>query len=196
MLSKAENPPSANTMQHSVTRKGIVYERQGVRYRDSRTDFNRLLNAYRKCTRTYQANQWTAGDKQWCRGIGSAQREVMWILQRLCEKYPRPNSPFQRGFDIHNYSEERSEQVVRGKKIQAGLGSDFAIVIAGMTIGGVGVARFREIRDQLRRRSFFIPHAHDLLRLVEDGKANVVEFSADPDLHSEHADANSRRGPG
>ncbi len=70
-------------------RDGIEYEQNGIRYRDSRTSF-RLINAYRTYIRLYEESKKNGlGQKAynyWCTGVGKAQGEEMWLLQRICEE--------------------------------------------------------------------------------------------------------------
>jgi hypothetical protein len=108
--SNAEHALFARLIQHKLSRKGIQYEYQGVLYCDSRIDFNLIINAYRTCIRLYEEQRLDEGDNSWSKGVGGAQRQVLWILQRLCEPnrpfYPMPNfteSPFQRSFEIDGY---------------------------------------------------------------------------------------------
>ena len=182
-------------MPHQLQRKGILYERNGERCRDSHADFNQLLNAYRRCIRVYEEGKWEEGDKHWREGVGGAQRSVIWLLQRLCEEdrpfYPLPDfkvSPFRRSFSIYNYGTELEESVFARAGLRAALGSDFAI--------------YKDDRVQMAQ----VGHGHmpwnavrvtrDLVavcRLIEDAKANVVEFTAE--LALQDTDANLPRGP-
>ena len=185
---------SNNPLKNQARREWILYERNDERYRDSHADFNLLLNAYRHCIRLYTEGKWDEGDKYSREGVGGAQRNVIWLLQRICEKdrpfYPLPDfkaSPFRRGFDIFNYVTGRNESVFSGSRLLAGLGSEFGICKAGG--GGAGW--------RLERRGGGVGALVDLVavcRLVEDAKANVVEFTAELDLQD--TDANLPRGPG
>ena len=125
----------ANTMQHRLQRKGILYEQYGKRYCDNRADFNPHFNARRKCIRLYQESKNDEGDNAWCELVGQAQRKVMWLLQRICEEN-RPffplltnfkASPFLRGFKIFNYLTYRDMAVLAGGRLVHDFGSDFGI---------------------------------------------------------------------
>jgi hypothetical protein len=195
--SNAEHELIEHTTHHKLSRKGIQHERDGERYCDNRMEF-RLLNAYRKCIRLYQGQQWDAGDEYWRRGVGQAQRGLMWLLQRICEEgrpfYPLPDfksAPFKRGFNIYNYLTGLDESLVDGVFLSAGLGADFAVLkVAGRPAAGAGGGRvFRS--SGLRAADLIAVH-----RLIEDAKANVVEFTPGLDLSAHNAESNRRLSPG
>ncbi|MDR3441460.1 MAG: hypothetical protein P4L65_00410 [Legionella sp.] len=134
----------------------------------------------------------------WRREVGGAQRGVMWLLQRYCEAnrpfYPLPDfkaSPFQRGFNVYNFVSGRNENVLAAGLLLGGFGSDFGIYKGSRACSGsgdgVGAARV------LRGVDFDLVAVS---RLVEDAKANVVEFTAEQDLRADNAQANLHRGPG
>ncbi|WP_233590502.1 hypothetical protein [Legionella qingyii] len=89
----AEHQLIAKTLQYSLQRDGIQFEHEGVHYRDSRTGF-KLINHYRTCERLYvEADRNGKVDDAhtyWCKEVGKAQGEEMWLLQRICEE----NRPF------------------------------------------------------------------------------------------------------
>ena len=60
-LSNDEHKFIESIMQHTLVRKGLQYERDGVRYCDHRIEF-RIVHAYRQCLRLYRNNQWDVGD--------------------------------------------------------------------------------------------------------------------------------------
>jgi hypothetical protein len=78
-------------MQCTLVRKGIRYEENGIRYRDSQTPFNNLINAYRMCISLYEKaeqgnNQalwvWDKAHESWGTGVGKGQaKSPLWILQ-------------------------------------------------------------------------------------------------------------------
>lgn len=91
-----------------LTRAGVHYKQDGIDYIDTHHDFNRLTNAYLKCIRLYQAAGaeqnsermqalYDEGDRVWLAELGQLQKEVIWLLQRYCEKnrpfYPLPDRP-------------------------------------------------------------------------------------------------------
>lgn len=130
----------SNNTEHRLIARTLDHEldRNTIRYCDSRTDFNRLLNAYRKCIRFDLTYQWVASDDSWRRGVGGAQRDVMWVLQRICEEDrpfdPLPDfkaSPFNRSFTIYNLVSNRAETVLVGGQLLGDFGSDFGIYSAG-----------------------------------------------------------------
>ena len=176
----------ASTMRHKLTRCGIRYERAGVHYRDSQVDFNRLLNAYRKCIRLYREQQWNVADAIWRHEVGSAQREVMWLLQRLCEKgrpfYPLPDfqtSSFRRGLSFFNFVMRKEESVLNQKGlVAAGLGSNFALYKDAM---GWGAEAARRMLGRPLPESDLVA----ISRLIEWAKAiNAEEEMQDTDAYS------------
>jgi hypothetical protein len=177
--SNAEHELIAHTMQHQLSRKGIQYVHKGIHYCDSRMEF-RLINAYRKNIRLYQKRDVGDGDDMWCRGVGEAQRQVLWVLQRLCESgrpfYPIPDfnePPFRRGFTICNYHTGAHESVCSAGGLVRGLGSDFAIYKRGGS-PRAGLSWWWGLPEER------VPRPFDLVavnRLIEDAKASVVEFT-------------------
>jgi hypothetical protein len=193
--SNEERTLIARTTQHQLSRKGIQYEHKGILYCDYRMEF-RLLNAYRKSIRLSQEPQWDVANAYWCSGVGDAQRQVSWVLQRICEPgrpfYPMPDfkaSPFQRGFKIYDSRTGHEKSICSaGAAADAGLGRNFGIFKADLgcasAVGYGGATRVMCV---------------DLLatnRLVEDAKASVVEFTPDRELLAEDAASTLRCGPG
>ena len=79
-----------------LVRFGMTYIQDGIRYRDTRYDFNRYTNAYRKYIRLSAQHLWPDADRVWQRELGHVQKEVVWLLQRYCEENrPFYTSPFQ-----------------------------------------------------------------------------------------------------
>lgn len=68
-----------------LVREGIHYRQDDIDFIDTHYDFNRIVNAYLKCVRLYNSGKYTEGDREWRRGLGHVQREVMWLVQRYCE---------------------------------------------------------------------------------------------------------------
>ncbi len=99
----------------TLVRQGITYIQDGIRYRDTHHDFNRYTNAYRKRIDIYQDASWRYAIRGWERELWHAQKEVMWLLQRYCEKNRSFNplslhyktEPFQRGFKFSNWTNGR-----------------------------------------------------------------------------------------
>ena len=167
----------------TLVRQGITYIQDGTRYRDTRHDFNRHTNAYRKCIRLYEQSLWADGDRVWQRELGHAQKEVMWLLQRYCEEN-RPffplsvhykTEPFRRGFKFVNWGDGSGRigdiYSANTDLFRVGFGSNFGLykgadpfaVGGGRRVWGGGCWRC----------------AVDLVavtRLVEDAKTNVVEL--------------------
>jgi hypothetical protein len=193
--SNEEHALIERTTQRSLSREGILYtDPKGVLYRDNRMEF-RYINSARKCLRLDRAGLDDEANAVWRSGIGGAQRQVFWLLQRFCEKnrpfYPLPNfyaSPFLRSFIIFNWLTMREEPVFSGGSLAAGFGSEFAIYKGGgpglcMPGGGGG----RPL------------HARDLVAvnwLIEDAKASVVEFTADKKPGAENMVLNRLPGLG
>lgn len=70
-------------------REGIRYKQDGIDYVDTQYDFNRIINAYLKCISLYNNPYLTddvQGDRVWRSVLGHVQREVMWLIQRYCER--------------------------------------------------------------------------------------------------------------
>ena len=126
----------ANTMQHTLERNGLQYERDGVRYRDTQDEFA-LINAYRTYIRLSKENCSDAEiDAFWIHQIGGGQRKSpMWLLQRLCENrpfIPLPNfkeSPFVRDTQFFNVVNHKDESIISPPGV--GLGFDYALFKAG-----------------------------------------------------------------
>ncbi|KTC86520.1 hypothetical protein [Legionella brunensis] len=126
----------AQILRHTLKRKGICYECNGIKYQDSRTEF-RLINAYRTCIRLYdealQNGQWNKADDYWRKEVGKAQGYEIWVLQRLCELNRPFTLPliqldeFKRGFTVYNYQMNKEESLVSDGKLDANLGTHFAI---------------------------------------------------------------------
>ena len=174
------------TLQRKLSRKGIQYDRDGIRYCDNRIEF-RVINAYRKCFRLYQEQRWDTADAHWCRGVGQAQREAVWLLQRICEKgrrfYPLPDfkaSPFKRVCTFMNYLTHTTDNdsVLERGSLHRGLGYDFALLKGWRLIGSGG--RFTSERPERRWRTVF-DDMMAICQLVGDAKANVVDITPSED---------------
>ncbi len=126
----------ANTMQHSLERTGIQYEKDGVRYRDTQVEFD-LINAYRTYIRRSKEHCSDAeSDEFWIHKIGVTQRHApMWLLERLCENrpfIPLPNfkdTPFVRDTQFWNVVTHEDESIISSPGV--GLGFDYALFKAG-----------------------------------------------------------------
>ncbi len=174
--SDGEHQLIERVFKRKLHRDGIQYEQDGIRYRDSRTSFP-LVNAYRKYIR--QAKEVGKADKYWCEGAGQAQRLVIWLLQRICEE-GRPFIPLPANLD--NFKREidspKSDQVVdvlSADKLVDTLGKTFAF--------------FKGYQQRAKVMShpgggFWIFVQNELptiCRLIETGKANVIELQVMPD---------------
>lgn len=77
----------------SLVRKGILYEQNGIFYRDSYTPFN-IVPVYRKyirlCEEAAQIGNWQEVALFWDEDVRLAQEQEIWILRRICER----NKPF------------------------------------------------------------------------------------------------------
>lgn len=134
--SDAEHQLIKKLMQIQLHRQGIHYEHQGIRYRDSCTAFN-LIHAYRKSIRLYdeaeQNNQYEKAHTYWCEGVGKAQGEEMWLLQRICEEnrpfHPLPEhfKEFKRAVTFYDWMADKKESGFAVGKLVVGLGSDSAL---------------------------------------------------------------------
>ncbi len=170
----------------TLQRQGIEYEHHGKRYRDSVSPFN-LINAYRACISLKEEAErnndtWDKADAYLCTGVGKAQGEEIWVLQRIFENKPfypfHANfNDFNRGVAFYNYISKKDEFAVADGKLVVGLGSDFALykMDAGWGAGAVIAlsSAFAEPVDLIA-----------VLRLVKDAKANIIELEHEqsPDL--------------
>ncbi len=138
--SDAEHLLIETILKCKLHRDGIQYEQNGISYRDSHTSFP-VINAYRKCIRLYleaEGNgQSEIAHQYWRKGVGHAQRAVMWVLQRLCEEsppfHPLPDNfdNFKRGVTIHNWVLGKEENLLIAGKLVDSLGTAYAIYKAG-----------------------------------------------------------------
>lgn len=209
--SNDEHQVVANTMQHRLKRKGIQYDQGGTRYCDNRADFNQHFNAYRKCIRLYQELQYDEGGNAWCELVGQAERKVMWLLQRICEKnrYFLPQllthfkaSTFLRGFNISNltnnqtvFSDGHLITVFSGGHLIVDLGSKFGIYKGG---GDAAVTREASRLAGASGELMACAISFDLVAVswfVESAKANVAELTPLVDLQRENTAASYHHGP-
>jgi hypothetical protein len=181
---KQEHELIARTMQRTLSRKGIVYvDPDGALYRDNRIEF-RYINNARTCIRLDAAGSSNDADAVWRSGVGGAERQVLWLLARICEKnrpfYPLPDfnaSPFERSFIIFNYRTMQEESVFFEGRLVVGLGRDFAVYKGAVEMA----AAWRRAVGSCVRAELVAVN-----RLVEDAKACVAEFTADKDLASDN----------
>ena len=179
--SYAEHDIIKKSMQKSLVRNGIPYEQDGQCFCDTHHDFNRLYNAYRKYNRLYNLSNKIDINTIWCKEVGLTQKEVIWLLQRYCEEkrpfFPLPDfksSPFNRGFNIRDLIANKYKSVFNISRFVRGFGSDFAIYKADLECavgGGPSAGRVWDV--------FYYNRIADLVavnRLIEDAKANVIEF--------------------
>lgn len=198
--SDAEHSLIQQTMKITLHRESIRYERDGVCFQDSRTEF-RQINKYRTCMRLYGGphGDWGKADKFWREEVGNAQGEVMWVLQRICEKgrifnkVPNNFNGFKREFNYENGITGETESVFSNGKLAPGLGKDFCLSVAGKMAmwgwrsialaapRGAGGEQWLVPRDRAlggARRDLIA-----VCRLVESAKAKVVEeFKPSQDL--------------
>ena len=161
-----------------LVRFGMTYIQDGIRYRDTRYDFNRYTNAYRKCIGLYAQRLWLEGDRIWQRELGHVQKEVMWLLQRYCEEnrpfYPLSihykSEPFRRGFKFENWvgGNGRVDDIYNANTgdFYVGFGSNFGLYKALDESSGAPRERGGAAAVDLAA----------VTRLVEDAKTNVVEL--------------------
>ena len=157
---------------YRLQRQGLHYADHGVQYQDSRTPF-RLINAYRTCIRFYTEEKPYESrekkEKYWCEGVGNAQGEEMWLLQRICEErrpfYPLPTdfNGFKRGFTFYNWISCEKESVVVAGRIITELGSHFALCKARSDAVCTELPSFEGIGADLVAVCW----------LVEDAKAHI-----------------------
>ncbi|MCX7116048.1 MAG: hypothetical protein NTW08_09105 [Gammaproteobacteria bacterium] len=166
----------------TLSRKGIRYVHEDVSYHDHRIEF-RLPTVYRRyfplITQGSADHNWDPVEQFWLNEINGAQKEVLWLLQRFCEPnrpfYPPPDfnaSPFVRGFEIHNWSSWQFELVFSGGRFSGDFESSLVSIYkatGARRAGARGAAgpEFSGVRLDFAAS----------LRLIEDGKANVVELN-------------------
>lgn len=125
-------------MGHQLHRQGIHYSINDKHYCDSHTPFQ-IINRYREAIRLHENAmldyQWDIPHESWQKGVGLAQGEEMWLLQRICEENrpldPLPESQeFQRGFlfEHNSYYSTQIESVFKDGHFIEGLGSRFALI--------------------------------------------------------------------
>lgn len=177
------------SMQKNLIRNGIKFEHNDKCFCDTHHDFNRFYNAYRKCLRLYEQGNLGEGSTVWCKEIGRAQKEVMWLLQRYCEEnkpfFPLPyfkSSPFRRSLQIQNISNNSREDIYSSGRFVANFGFSFAIYkTSGEIACADGERAMWHIHGGFVRQQLKI----DLVainRLIEDAKANVIEFKSEATL--------------
>ncbi|MDP3561627.1 MAG: hypothetical protein Q8R83_05580 [Legionellaceae bacterium] len=157
-----------------------------VSYCDIQLDFNRYYNAYRKCIRlgdSNNTNDLIIAANIWEKELGSIQKEVMWLLQRYCEKnrsfYRMPDNykelPFIRSLKVEKYKNGKWKSFDIYDRSSGCFNAEFGSNVAMYKGRGAGQA--------VDRRVYW--EAFDLVaiaRHVEDAKANVVGFSPDESL--------------
>ena len=175
------------TLGISLHREGIEYVQEGIKFRDTRADFNRIFATYRDCLeiqRTRHCNM----DYAWLE-VGLVQRKVMWLLQRICENKSIRSisevktSPFERSFKVMDrtkgYSNRSPLSVFSYHNgLVSTLGYKFAI-LKGEAIntirGNIGEGKLPEnVTEDLRLINL----------LVASGKAAVNENELDENLQA------------
>lgn len=164
----------------TLHRQGIEYEHRGVRYRDSHSSFN-LLNAYRKSMRLYEEAKlkpsFDEANNYWCKGVGKAQGEEMWLLQRICEKnrpfykFPKNINTFNRALELFNWASGEYEPIFSNGKIVDGLGSMFTL--------SKGSASCARPLTQLLNGYVVLLDFIVVAQLVENAKAKIIELERD-----------------
>jgi len=99
-----------------LVREGIHYTQDGIEYRDTHYDFNRMYNVYRNCIRLSVLGSYDEADRVWRIEHAHRIREVMYVVQRLCEEnppfYPEAdfNTPalFNRSFKVKVWNTEET----------------------------------------------------------------------------------------
>jgi hypothetical protein len=169
-----ENAKTMTSVQ--LVRFGMTYIQDGIRYRDTRYDFNRYTNAYRKCIGLYAQQRWNEGDRVWQRELGHVQKEVMWLLQRYCEEdcpfYPLSihykSEPFRRGFKFKNW-------VGRGGRMDDIYNANTGDFCEGFG-ANFGLYKLAQLWGAGSRWLDAAPDLVAVTRLVEYAKTNVGEL--------------------
>ncbi|MFT4058023.1 MAG: hypothetical protein QM652_00580 [Legionella sp.] len=179
--SNVEHQLITRLFQYTLHRQGILYEQNGIQYCDNRTAFS-LINAYRTSIRLYneaeQNNLWKTAHSHWREGVGNAQRKIVWLLQRLCERN-RSFYPILAQFDDFN------------REVKSGLETkEVAAVVEGKIIAGLGstFALYKSEGITMARRCRWPGYSHLLVdlvvvwRLIDDAKANIMKQSHESKL--------------
>jgi hypothetical protein len=142
------DPKTGTVRSLQLHQQGLCFELEGVSFKSSRYDFNRLDNAYRKCYRLYR--QMPEEDHTiWCQEVGHIQKECFWLLLRLCQKnrawFPfltdetvDKNSAFIRTLHISNTAMTQEDSLIYDRDVKhftPGLGSSFAVFKGPMPCG-------------------------------------------------------------
>ncbi len=187
--SNTEHQLIETMLQCKLHRDGIEYEQNGIHYRDSRTSF-RLINAYRTCIRLYEEVEYKSDDEKannyWCKTVGQAQGEEMWLLQRICEE-SRPFCPLPANFDnfkrgVTAYGDPEADidgenwDMLLDGKLNHELGWNFAIE-KGERDFAVCIGAGDEVMT--------VKELVALCWLVENAKADVIECDQEQDLQSQ-----------
>lgn len=179
--SDKEHSDIFNTLNYKLIRKGIQYERNGVKYRDSRIEFE-LIDAYQKHIKLASTTG-TPGNQQqnaW-KAVGQAQRKVIWLLQRFYE--PTLTLNYEPSIDFMNpFSDQEralvnlinpnriipSDILLPNNHLNDGLGKTFALW------------KIRGNISQLRSSPYLTAHYYHVLSsinlLISNAKRDVEEL--------------------
>ena len=82
----AEHQFIERILNKKLVRKGIQYKQDGILFCDTHHDFNRYYRAYQEAIDGLKKRDDEKRKNAFCVKLGNAQKEVMWIIQRLCER--------------------------------------------------------------------------------------------------------------
>lgn len=206
----------ATTLRHPKTnqpiilqRKGITYQTtDGVRYCDYRYDFNRYYATSRQCIRLQNEYKAVAIDyfrddaddldaaaaqdvNQCWLELGKRQKEVMWLLQILCQK----DMPFysssmmnksimnRRDFIIKDCSHTLKENVYTANEIARNLGSRFTLYKGGSSTAGAWEKVPQGIGDDM------LIDFSALCLFITEGRDRVAKFGAEQNIQQRALDS-------
>lgn len=177
----------------SLHREGIEYVQEGIKFRDTRADFNRIFATYRYCLE-YQRHRSPNMDLMWLE-VGLVQRKVMWLLQRICEKnnpirfqFPSipevETSPFKRSFKVM----DRTKGYINRSPLSMFSYHNGLVSTLGHKLAILNGEAINTIRANMAEREPPANVAEDLWLinlLVASGKAAVNENELDESLQAQ-----------
>lgn len=160
----------------SPVREGIKYRQDGIDYVDTHYDFNRLINAYHKCMRLKSVEETYKSHIAFRNDVGHAQSEVMWLIQRFCEKNRNfhefddtyKNTPFIRSTEFKHLGAIRPIFDVKTGLLCPELGVRFALSRSDLVVNGDFMAIGSAFPIGLIQDDLIA-----ILRFVNDARQNI-----------------------
>jgi hypothetical protein len=156
-----------------LQRRGIQYELNGIVYTNNRSEFS-LINACRICISLYENGEREKAYLYWNEVVGKAQREVIWLLQRICEEnrpfFPLPIhfNGFKRGDKYYDFSLAQRVSLFEEERLVSTLGS-FALFKMHGHLAGCSTPP-----SNLRLSELVSTDLVAICRLVEEAKISIV----------------------